>query len=189
MGCGPSRVGAHGGSAAAGVAPNQAQSNKPTGVTVNAEQASGRTALQEKPAVLSAEELARTEHLHAPSGSGADHQLADAAAPVVNCGGDGGALVPAGQPPSPAQADTPDDSVPASRITWAQEPQPKLSAEALTRADARYATPAALRALLTHDDALGGVPVRLLSARWLLEFFKAEGHDCLLYTSPSPRDS
>ena len=34
-----------------------------------------------------------------------------------------------------------------------------------------------LRKLLTHDADRGGVPVRLLSARWLLEFFQAEGHE------------
>ena len=51
-------------------------------------------------------------------------------------------------------------------VALPQEALPgKLSAEALARADARYATPAALRALLTHDADRGGVPVRLLSAR------------------------
>ena len=38
----------------------------------------------------------------------------------------------------------------------------------------RYTQPDALSALLFHDPALGGRPIRLLRARWLLEYFDAD---------------
>ena len=50
---------------------------------------------------------------------------------------------------------------------------PKLSAEAFAEATERYSKTPALRSLLTHDPALGGAPIKLLSARWLLTFFQA----------------
>ena len=60
----------------------------------------------------------------------------------------------------------------------APEPKPEpLSAEALAAATARYSTTADLRKLLTHDEERGGIPIRLLSARWLLTYFQAEGNE------------
>ena len=60
----------------------------------------------------------------------------------------------------------------------APEPKPEpLSAEALAAATARYSTTADLRKLLTHDAERGGIPIRLLSARWLLTYFQAEGNE------------
>ena len=50
---------------------------------------------------------------------------------------------------------------------------PPLSAASLEEATARYTGVGALRGLLTHDAALGGVPIKLLSARWVLDFFTA----------------
>ena len=44
-------------------------------------------------------------------------------------------------------------------------------------ATARYSTTADLRKLLTHDEERGGIPIRLLSARWLLTHFQAEGNE------------
>lgn len=65
----------------------------------------------------------------------------------------------------------------------AAAPRARLSAAALARAEERYALhgdlssySSSLRALLTHDRARGGVPIKLLSARWLLEYFQAEDH-------------
>ena len=55
----------------------------------------------------------------------------------------------------------------------AEAAEHRLTPEELAAATARYSTPQALRALLTHDAALGGVAVRLLSARWVLEYFQA----------------
>jgi hypothetical protein len=52
-----------------------------------------------------------------------------------------------------------------------------LSDEELAAATSRYSTAADLRKLLTHDATLGGVPIKLLSARWLLTFFQAEGNE------------
>ncbi len=49
----------------------------------------------------------------------------------------------------------------------------RLSAASLEEATARYTGVGALRGLLTHDAALGGVPIKLLSARWVLDFFQA----------------
>ena len=37
----------------------------------------------------------------------------------------------------------------------------------------RYSTPAVLRALLMHNVARGGVPIKFLSARWLLTYYQA----------------
>ena len=54
---------------------------------------------------------------------------------------------------------------------------PPLTAEAYARAIARYSTTTDLRKLLTHDAALGGIPIRMLSARWMLEHFLAAGHE------------
>ena len=60
----------------------------------------------------------------------------------------------------------------------APEPKPEpLSAEALAAATARYSTTADLRKLLTYDEERGGIPIRLLSARWLLTYFQAEGNE------------
>ena len=60
----------------------------------------------------------------------------------------------------------------------APEPKPEpLSAEALAAATARYSTTADLRKLLTHDEERGGIPIRLLSARWLLTYFQKEGNE------------
>ena len=36
---------------------------------------------------------------------------------------------------------------------------------------------AEVRTLLTHDPKLGGTPIRMLSARWLLEYFQAAGNE------------
>ena len=65
----------------------------------------------------------------------------------------------------------------------AAAPRARLSAAALARAEERYALhgdlsshSSSLCALLTHDRARGGVPIKLLSARWLLEYFQAEDH-------------
>ena len=53
-------------------------------------------------------------------------------------------------------------------------PQPQaLSDAALEDAHARYHATTVLRSLLTHDDALGGVPIKLLSARRLITFFQS----------------
>ena len=52
-----------------------------------------------------------------------------------------------------------------------------LSQEEVARAKRRYFAPAVLRTLLTHDAERGGVPVRLLSARWLLTHFSARGNE------------
>ena len=41
----------------------------------------------------------------------------------------------------------------------------------------RYSTTAHLRKLLTHDPALGGTPIRMVRARWLLEHFQAVGNE------------
>ena len=49
----------------------------------------------------------------------------------------------------------------------------RLSAASLEEATARYTGIGALRGLLTHDAALGGVPIKLLSAHWVLDFFQA----------------
>ena len=64
-----------------------------------------------------------------------------------------------------ATADTPPE---AQQQQTAEE---ELSA--FDRAVLRYATPTELRLLLTHNERLGGVPIRLLSVRWLLFEYKA----------------
>ena len=51
--------------------------------------------------------------------------------------------------------------------------EPPLSAVHLAEAIERYSTAAVLRALLTHDPVRDGVPIKLLSARWLLTHFQA----------------
>ena len=69
------------------------------------------------------------------------------------------------------------------------DPRPKLEKSAFSKscaqlsgatqhesAVARYRGADELRALLGHDEALGGRPMRLLSARWLLEHFQAAAH-------------
>ena len=58
------------------------------------------------------------------------------------------------------------------QMTQMSGPQP-LSAKELEKAAERYSTTSVLRALLSHDAALGGVPIKLLSARWLLTYFQA----------------
>ena len=40
-------------------------------------------------------------------------------------------------------------------------------------AQARYHATTVLRSLLTHDNTLGGVPIKVLSARWLITFFQS----------------
>ena len=67
------------------------------------------------------------------------------------------------QPPPPPSTGQPPS---------AQE-QSRLSIASFDRAVATYATPADLRLLLTHNERLGGVPIRLVSVRWLLSEFKA----------------
>ena len=47
-----------------------------------------------------------------------------------------------------------------------------LTSNALAAATARYSTTADLRKLLTYDEERGGIPIRLLSARWLLTYFQ-----------------
>ena len=42
---------------------------------------------------------------------------------------------------------------------------------------ARYSTAAHLRKLLMHDPELGGTPIRMVRARWLLEHFQAVGNE------------
>ena len=37
----------------------------------------------------------------------------------------------------------------------------------------RYSKTTVLRALLTHDPALGGVAIKLVSVRWLITYFQA----------------
>jgi hypothetical protein len=44
----------------------------------------------------------------------------------------------------------------------------------------KYVGPAALAALVRPDPALGGTPVRLLRARWLLETFQADSAPAML---------
>ena len=61
----------------------------------------------------------------------------------------------------------------ASTTSEAKAAVPRgLSAEELAAATARYSTTADLRKLLTHDEERGGIPIRLLSARWLLTYFR-----------------
>ena len=55
--------------------------------------------------------------------------------------------------------------------------RPGLSSEALAAATARYSTTETLRKLLTHDEGRGGIPIKLLSARWLLTHFQKEGNE------------
>ena len=55
--------------------------------------------------------------------------------------------------------------------------RPGLSTKSLNDATARYSTTADLRKLLTHDEERGGIPIRLLSARWLLTYFQAKGNE------------
>ena len=74
-----------------------------------------------------------------------------------------------------AEIATGDPAPPADARAPPAPPAP-LDAEALARAEARYKSTATLRALLSHDAELGGVPIRLVSARWLLEHFQAEAH-------------
>jgi len=62
---------------------------------------------------------------------------------------------------------------PPSAQSQAAHPPPRLSAEELAQSKERYEAATVLRALLTHDEARGGVPIRLLRARWLLEFFQS----------------
>ena len=59
----------------------------------------------------------------------------------------------------------------------APQPLPALTQEEFERATERYSSPTVLRTLLVHNDELGGVAVRLLSARWLLTFFSAKGNE------------
>ena len=61
--------------------------------------------------------------------------------------------------PQPEAAEAPSEAV---------APRSPLSAEQLAKAVERYSTPTVLRTLLTHDPARGGVPIRLVRARWLL---------------------
>ena len=120
--------------------------------------------------------------------------------------------------PIPAEAQA-EDTAPVDALVPAVPAL--LDADALARAGARYKSTSTLRTLLSHDAERGGVPIRLVRARWLLEHFQAEAHAgerlehrqalerafgdapfvhgemlervlcelCLLYTSPSPRDS
>ena len=48
-----------------------------------------------------------------------------------------------------------------------------LTAAELEEAVARYSKTTVLRALLTHDPALGGVAIKLVSVRWLITYFQA----------------
>ena len=48
-----------------------------------------------------------------------------------------------------------------------------LTAAELEEAVARYSKTTVLRALLTHDPALGGVAIKLISVRWLITYFQA----------------
>ena len=48
-----------------------------------------------------------------------------------------------------------------------------LTAAELEEAVARYSKTTVLRALLTHDPALGGVAIKLISVRWLISYFQA----------------
>ena len=48
-----------------------------------------------------------------------------------------------------------------------------LTAAQLEEAVARYSKTTVLRALLTHDPALGGVAIKLISVRWLISYFQA----------------
>ena len=68
------------------------------------------------------------------------------------------------------------DPAPPADARAPPAPPTPLDAEALARAEARYKSTATLSALLSHDAELGGVPIRLVSARWLLEHFQAEKH-------------
>ena len=62
------------------------------------------------------------------------------------------------------------------RIEQNSQRKPLLPAE-LASADERYSKTTVLRSLLVHDADLGGVPIRLLSARWILEHFQAPGNE------------
>ena len=69
------------------------------------------------------------------------------------------------------------DRVPPAAAFQGQSERPPgvLSQAEFERAFERYSTPIQLRLLLTHDAQLGGVAVRLLSARWLLSAKGNEG--------------
>ena len=89
------------------------------------------------------------------SGCGGSKSAADVVKPV-----------PALGLPAAAKAQT--------QMTQMSGPQP-LTAKDLEEAAERYmySTTSVLHALLSHDAALGGVPIKLLSARWLLTYFQA----------------
>ena len=78
--------------------------------------------------------------------------------------------------PLSAESLVEDEPPPPKRAAPEPKPEP-LSAEALAAATARYSTTADLRKLLTYDEERGGIPIRLLSARWLLTYFQAEGNE------------
>ncbi len=66
--------------------------------------------------------------------------------------------------------ETPDDAAPTKPVL-----QHGLTSKSFADATARYSTTAVLRKLLTDDAERGGIPIRLLSARWLLTHFRKEG--------------
>ena len=75
-------------------------------------------------------------------------------------------------PPAPVNISTPrqHDAEAKAKI---RARNPRLSIASFDRAVATYATTADLRLLLTHNERLCGVPIRLVSVRWLLSEFKA----------------
>ena len=67
----------------------------------------------------------------------------------------------------------PPPTPPSTGQPLSAQKQHRLSMASFDRAVATYATTADLRLLLTHNERLGGVPIRLVSVRWLLSEFKA----------------
>ena len=85
-----------------------------------------------------------------------------------------GADIEAGTASAAAANDAPAVSATADTPPEAQQQQTvEEELSAFDRAVLRYATPTELRLLLTHNERLGGVPIRLLSVRWLLFEYKA----------------
>ena len=83
-------------------------------------------------------------------------------------------LAPAAQPPACPQ---PSPAAELDLKTPVAPSAPKeivaLAAAELEEAVARYSKTTVLRALLTHDPALGGVAIKLVSVRWLITYFQA----------------
>ena len=92
-----------------------------------------------------------------PAASSADRELAPAAQPPAR--------------PQPLTAAQLDSKTPVAP-TAPKEIVALVAAE-LEEAVARYSKTTVLRALLTHDPALGGVAIKLISVGWLISYFQA----------------